>query len=52
VEGLWFGGAVAFGRMLGPLLPAAGLMGLGVWLHLTERHGHPHYPDIHHRHGH
>ena len=43
------------------LLAAAGLMGLGVWLHLTEHHSHPHqhealeheHPhthDIHHRH--
>lgn len=42
---------------------AAGLMGLGVWLHLTERHAHehahdalehthPHVHDEHHRHEH
>lgn len=42
---------------------AAALMGLGVWLHLTEQHNHwhahgsvwhrhPHFPDIHHRHRH
>lgn len=42
---------------------AALLMLLGLWLHLTERHehphwhgdlqhSHPHYPDIHHRHEH
>ncbi len=50
------------------------LMGIGVWLHMTEkhthehdhgpldfehththaeiRHSHPHFPDVHHRHGH
>ncbi|MHB8668550.1 MAG: DMT family transporter [Burkholderiales bacterium] len=43
--------------------PAAGLMVLGVWLHLTERHEHsheheplthrhPHVHDAHHRHAH
>ncbi|MHB1352531.1 MAG: DMT family transporter [Thiobacillus sp.] len=42
---------------------AAGLMGLGVWLHLTERHehahtheplehAHPHVHDAHHQHAH
>ena len=42
---------------------AAGLMGLGVWLHLSERHAHehwheplihshPHTHDAHHRHAH
>ena len=44
---------------------AAVFMGVGVWLHLTERHehehtheaqeyphSHPHFPDIHHRHEH
>ena len=47
----------------GQLLLAAALMGLGVWLHLTEHHEHehfhetivhthPHVHDIHHRHGH
>lgn len=45
------------------LLLAGGLMGLGVWLHLTERHehahgheplehAHEHEHDIHHRHEH
>lgn len=49
---------------LGPLFwPAAGLMALGVWLHLTERHehlhehepqahAHPHVHDAHHQHAH
>ncbi|WP_041795943.1 DMT family transporter [Pararhodospirillum photometricum] len=51
----------------GPLLVAAGLMGWGVWLHLTEQHTHAHDhpalthvhthdhandPDGHHRHEH
>jgi drug/metabolite transporter (DMT)-like permease len=42
---------------------AAGLMGIGVWIHLAESHAHehqheplthehPHYPDTHHRHEH
>jgi drug/metabolite transporter (DMT)-like permease len=42
---------------------AMGLMAIGIWLHLTERHGHdhrhepalhthPHEHDIHHRHAH
>jgi drug/metabolite transporter (DMT)-like permease len=45
------------------LLAAGGLMALGVWLHLTERHehehvhapmahAHPHVHDEHHRHAH
>ena len=45
------------------LMIAGSLMGLGSQLHLAERHDHeyrhepmshkhPHYPDIHHRHGH
>ena len=45
------------------LLAAGGFMGLGVWLHLTERHAHehlhdemvhahPHVHDEHHRHEH
>jgi drug/metabolite transporter (DMT)-like permease len=45
------------------LLVGGGLMGLGVWLHLTERHehqhvhdemahAHPHVHDEHHRHEH
>jgi drug/metabolite transporter (DMT)-like permease len=49
---------------VGPLfLAAAALMGLGVWLHLTERHehehththlehSHPHLHDEHHQHSH
>jgi len=53
-----------FGEPVTPLLLAAGgLMGLGVWLHLTERHEHehrheplahehPHVHDEHHRHRH
>ncbi len=46
-----------------PFWLAAGLMGLGVWLHLTERHAHPHsheplahahrhLHDAHHQHAH
>ncbi|MHB0975235.1 MAG: DMT family transporter [Acidithiobacillus ferriphilus] len=46
-----------------PFWIAAGLMGLGVWLHLTERHehlhthepmehAHPHVHDAHHQHAH
>lgn len=36
-----------------PLLAAAALMGLGVWLHLTERHVHDHIHDeIDHNHRH
>ena len=46
-----------------PMLVAGVLMGIGVWLHLTEdhehthahapmKHGHPHVPDEHHRHRH
>ena len=45
------------------LAAAGALMGLGVWLHLTEQHGHlhahepmehvhAHFPDVHHRHTH
>ena len=56
--------AVALGAPITvPLLIAAALMALGVWLHLTERHEHEHshgdlvhthahYPDVHHRHEH
>ncbi|MBA4177735.1 MAG: EamA family transporter [Leptothrix sp. (in: Bacteria)] len=54
----WLGDAVTM-----PLLLAGGLMGLGVWLHLTEGHGHehqhheiehehPHEHDTHHQHTH
>lgn len=54
-------------RLTPGLLAAGALMGLGVWLHLTERHAHPHrlkalkhehahihphFPDAHYRHGH
>ena len=61
------GVAVAFGllgeRPEGAFWGAAGLMAVGVWLHLTERHGHlhAHQPlehthshghDAHHRHEH
>lgn len=61
------GGLVAvvlFREPLGPqLLAAALLMGIGVWLHLSENHehdhvheemahDHPHVHDEHHRHGH
>jgi drug/metabolite transporter (DMT)-like permease len=45
------------------LVLAGAMMGIGVWLHLTERHqhlhrherldhAHAHYPDIHHQHKH
>lgn len=38
--------AIAFGEPITiPLLVAAALMGLGVWLHLTERHEHEHTHD-------
>ena len=63
----FIGAAVAL-AMLGEtaypaLWVAAGLMGWGVWLHLTERHehehaheelahGHPHTHDEHHQHAH
>ena len=63
-----FLGALAAVMVLGEsvtvqLLAAGGLMGVGVWLHLTERHGHehvheamahthPHAHDEHHRHEH
>jgi len=61
------GAAVALAWFREPLTPgffwAAGLMGLGVWLHLTERHEHAHQHepmehdhshrhDEHHQHGH
>lgn len=63
----FFGAAVAvplLGEDLGPRLLAAGaLMAMGVWLHLTERHGHEHTHeplehdhehshDAHHQHAH
>ena len=63
----FLGAAVALGLMGESTLPAfwlaAGLMGLGVWLHLTERHehththvpmehAHPHVHDMHHQHQH
>lgn len=51
---------VLLGEAITPgLLVAGALMALGVWLHLSEKHGHPHvhesvehehYPDEHHRH--
>ncbi|MDE2145957.1 MAG: DMT family transporter [Burkholderiales bacterium] len=71
--GAYFSVAPFFGAVLGvlglhepltaPLLGAGALMALGVWLHLTERHGHwheheaqvhdhAHVHDAHHRHAH
>jgi drug/metabolite transporter (DMT)-like permease len=71
--GAYFSVAPFFGALLAlamgepltwPLLGAAGLMGVGVWLHLSERHDHPHrhepvthahehtHDDDHHSHGH
>ena len=62
--GAYFSVAPFFGAMLavalgepvtGLLLAASALMGVGVWLHLTERHNHPHRhkPVIHsHWHSH
>ncbi|MDH4224984.1 MAG: DMT family transporter [Deltaproteobacteria bacterium] len=58
VLALWMGDPVTW-----PLVWAGGLMGLGVWLHLTEHHEHPHIHeemehdhvhvhDEHHRHSH
>jgi len=56
--------AVALGAPVTvPLLAAGALMGIGVWLHLTEhhehrhtharmQHAHPHVHDEHHRHRH
>lgn len=46
--------AVALGEPLTPILLASGaLMALGVWLHLTERHDHPHaHPALEHAHWH
>lgn len=62
----FFGAAVAVvlgDPVGGPLVVAAGLMAVGVWLHLTETHDHPHRHEVlahrhehrhdeHHRHGH
>jgi drug/metabolite transporter (DMT)-like permease len=63
----FIGAAVAIGAFSEPTSPAfwlaAALMGAGVWLHLTERHehphtherlehAHPHVHDEHHRHDH
>lgn len=63
----FFGAAVAITMgdpITIPLLLAGALMALGVWLHLTERHEHPHthqalehdhwhtHPDVHHDHEH
>ena len=70
--GAYFGLAPFMGAALGlalgdtptaALLLAAGLMGVGLWLHLTEHHehphwhgdllhSHPHYPDHEHQHKH
>jgi len=46
--------ALAFGEpVTWPLIVAAGLMAVGVWLHLTERHEHEHTHDaITHEHWH
>jgi len=46
--------AVALGEpVTWPLAVAGLLMGLGVWLHLTERHAHPHrHSALTHSHGH
>ena len=46
-----FAGALLALPLLGeaptwPLLASAALMGVGVWLHLTEHHEHPHTHDI------
>jgi len=63
----FFGAALAIALLREPATPAfwaaAGLMALGVWLHVTERHehahvhkplthDHPHVHDEHHRHAH
>ncbi|MBA3057749.1 DMT family transporter, partial [Rhodoferax sp.] len=63
----FMGAAIAigvFGESTSPLFWAAGLfMAAGLWLHLTERHAHPHwhgtlqhshphFPDMDHRHDH
>jgi len=71
--GAYFSIAPFFGALLAiamgdpvtiPLIVAGVLMALGVWLHLTERHEHPHtheplahehwhtHPDEHHDHAH
>jgi drug/metabolite transporter (DMT)-like permease len=71
--GAYFSAAPFVGALVSLLLPgespglnfwiAMGLMAIGIWLHLTERHGHdhrhepalhthPHEHDIHHRHAH
>ncbi|MBI3146114.1 MAG: EamA family transporter [Pseudogulbenkiania sp.] len=70
--GAYFSVAPFFGALLAivlgepvtlPLLVAGGLMGIGIWLHLTERHEHEHthtvlehehehVHDEHHRHEH
>jgi hypothetical protein len=55
-----FGGAILAVVMLGDplsikLIIAGGLMGFGLWLHLTEQHGHAHRHEIlvhEHRHTH
>ena len=48
------GAVVLLQEKLGPsTLVAGGLMGLGVWLLLSERHGHPHSHDaVEHEHRH
>lgn len=51
---IWLAGAVLCGGVVAPvLLLAAALMGLGIWLHLTEQHAHPHtHEAMKHEHGH
>ncbi len=45
---------LVFGEVVSwPLVAAGGLMGLGVWLHLTERHDHEHdHEEMVHEHAH
>ena len=61
-SGAYFSVAPFFGAMLAvalgepvtvPLAVAGALMGIGVWLHLTERHSHEHtHPALSHEHWH
>jgi hypothetical protein len=53
----FFGAAAAIMTLDEPLtiqlLAAAGLMGVGVWLHITEQHEHSHsHPPVAHEHAH
>lgn len=60
--GAYFSVAPFFGAVLAialgepvtvPLLVAGGLMAIGIWLHLTERHGHVHvHEELEHQHQH